>query len=105
GGHESGEEELDLLQVGAGRRRAAERRRRTENVRDLKVEARRAAGGEDCRTGAAWTGDRTGEEARFEEPALIGVGTLQHRDMVELPGREGGMKVKRQDFRAGIGRD
>src|SRR5213595_2596432 len=71
----------------------------------LKVKARRAAGGEDCRTGAAGFGDRTGEEARLEQPALIGVGTLEHRDVVELSGRESRMEVKRQDFRAEIGRD
>src|SRR5262249_27059012 len=43
--------------------------------------------------------------ARLEQPALIGVGTLEHRDMVELTGREGRMQVERQEFRAGIGRD
>src|SRR3984893_13122387 len=50
-------------------------------------------------------GDHTGKEARLEQAPLIGVGTLEHRDLVELAGREGRMEVTRQDFRAEIGRD
>src|SRR6202789_3172525 len=105
GRHEGLEEELDLLQGGAGRRRPGELRRRTKNVRDLKVEARRAAGGDDGRTGAEGFGDHAGKEVRLEETPLIGVGPLEHRDLVELAGREGRMKIKRQDFRIEIGSD
>ena len=57
GRYEGLEEELDLLQIGAGRQVTGERRRRTENVRLLKVETRRAAGGEDCRSGTEGSGE------------------------------------------------
>src|SRR6202012_4341264 len=77
GRHEGGEKELYLLQVGTGRRRAGELRCRTQNVRNLKVEARRTAGGEDRRRGALGSSGLTGEEARLEQPALIGVGALE----------------------------
>src|SRR5262249_17377205 len=61
--------------------------------------------GGDCGSGAAGRGDRAGEEARLEQPALVGVGALEHRNMVEPASRKGGMEVKRQDLRTEIGRD
>ena len=84
---------------------ADEWRRRTQAVWDLKAEARRAAGGDYVRSADAREDKRPGEEARLEQPALIGVGTLEHRDMVELAGREGRMEAARQDFRSEVGRD
>ena len=101
GGREANhaQEQVDLLRIGANRRRAGALRF-AEGIWVAQVEIRRASGRQ-------YVGKGTGEGKieGFEEPALIGVRALKHGDANELAGRKGWLQAARQDLRAEIGRD